>query len=169
MGIYDSFPMLDLDMDQAKLVVGVVAALVVVALLGFVVLSQQSTGFGTFSFLAPNPLTTQLNGPINMALGPDGQPVKTSTTLLVTVKNPTNHAVEDVVVMVTPSDNQALIAYPTSKTIPILDNSRQVLFTLRPNPLQAALSGKYDIEIEAFIDGKTYTQHVELEVTTNEP
>ncbi|MDO8625829.1 MAG: hypothetical protein Q7R47_07115, partial [Candidatus Diapherotrites archaeon] len=156
-------------MDQAKKLAAVVAGLVVIALLGFVVISQSSTGFGVLGFSQANPISTQLNGPINMTLGSDGLPQKTSTTLLVTITNPTNKPVYDAVVIVKPSDNQALIIYPPSKTIPILDNSRQIQFTLRPNPIQPALSGKYDIEVQAFLDEKIYTQHVELEVKTNEP
>ncbi|MDO8625147.1 MAG: hypothetical protein Q7R47_03620 [Candidatus Diapherotrites archaeon] len=169
MGIYDSFPMLDLDMDQAKKLATVVAGIVVIALLGFVIVSQQNTGFGVFGFLQPNPISSQLEGPINLSLGADGLPVKTSTSLVITLQNPTNKPVYDAVVIVKPSDNQAILVYPPSKTIPILDNSRQIQFTLRPNPIQPALSGKYDIEVQAFLDGKIYTQHVELEVKTNEP
>ncbi|MBS3061980.1 MAG: hypothetical protein J4215_05350 [Candidatus Diapherotrites archaeon] len=169
MGIYDSLPQLDLDMDSAKKYAAIVAAIVVVGCLAFVLFTQNNTAFSIFSFLNGNPIDAKFDGPINLSIGSDGLPVKTSTNLVVTLTNPSNQPARDVSILVRASDDQALIIYPSSRVIPVLDKTRNAQFTIRPNPVQPALSGTYLIEIQAFVGDKEYSKQIELQVKTNEP
>ncbi len=169
MGIYDSFPQLDLDNETAKKAILVILALVVIAGIGFIVFSQNNTALNIFGFLQSDPIDVKLDGPINLTIGEDGYPIKTSSNLVVTISNPENKAIEDVSVILKPADSQALIIYPTSRIIPVLDKTRTARFVIRPNPIQPALSGTYVIEIQVFIKDKEYRKLIELEVLTNEP
>ncbi|MBU0636001.1 hypothetical protein KKE06_03170 [Candidatus Micrarchaeota archaeon] len=151
MGLYETW---QFDSDLFKkggiVIVGLIVVIAVIWVLA-----------GAFQ---PAPLQVQLSGFINLATNPDGFPIQPNSELTITVTNPNPEPAHNVSVFVTPQDDRALIVFPDSMHIEILDKSRSFVVSIRPNPNERVLSGTYLLTVQTMIGSETYSQQVELEV-----
>ena len=88
--------------------------------------------------------------------------------LTVTVKNLSGSLASDVVVTVKADASDAIDVFPASRTIPTLDNRRELTpFVIRPNPESTVYSGTYILNIRTTINGQDSEKQVALELKAN--
>lgn len=89
-------------------------------------------------------------------------PIKNSeqTILDVKIANTSNQTARDVVVEVFAEDRRAISIAPPVTQISVLDEFRELEFVV--NPVGDVLPGKYILNIQTEINGKTYSKQAEL-------
>lgn len=157
MGLYDSFS-LNFDSETVKK-----AALLAGGLLALLVV-----GWFVYSSVSTKPLRVNLSGMIDLTTNPAGFQIKPAAELTITISNPFPEPVQNVSVFVKPRDEKALVVFPSSIRIGILDKSRTVLVSVRPNPIGRVLSGTYQLEVTAVIGNQVFSQSVEVEIKNPE-
>lgn len=158
MGIYDSVSLPSMDLEGVKNKAPIVGGILLLLLI---------LGAGYFLLQAKS-LSVQTDGKIDLSTNPDGLQRKPSAELHITVTNASPDAVHNVTVFIKPRDEKALLVYPDSIAIDVLDKSRTVLATVRTNPNERALSGIYEVEVTAVIAENRFTELVEIEINNPE-
>ncbi|MFH0955074.1 MAG: hypothetical protein V1777_03135 [Candidatus Micrarchaeota archaeon] len=155
MGIYDT---LNVDIDIQTFKWPLIALVIIIVLVAI-----GSVLFGAFR---PDPLELTLDGPIDLSVQANGYAKKPISELTVKLNNPVSGPVQNVSVFVEPQDPKSILVFQSPQTVPILDKSRTLSFTLRPNPIQNVLPGTYIINVTTTINGKQYAKSIELSIQT---
>ena len=83
-----------------------------------------------------------------------------STVLKVRLKNITGEKAENVLVKVVPEDDVSMLVFPKEKTVEVLGTgeTRELLFTIRPDPRAEILPGAYKIKVKTELNGKVFEE-----------
>lgn len=158
MGLYDGHKKVNLRLPEVRFdfdwkrykvpALGLAALLVILFFVFSVAMMVQPKALE--SRLEPNPLD----------LGKEQ-----NAYLTVAVKNLSGELASDVVVSVEAESSDAVDVFPGSRTIPTLDDRRELTpFVIRPNPDSMVYSGTYILNVRASINGRDYEQQVALEL-----
>lgn len=155
MGIYDTLNV-EVDLDTFKWPLVALVILVVLVAIGSVL----------FGAIQPDPLELHLDGSIDLSVQQNGYAKKPTADLTVKLNNPEAASMSNVSIFVEPQDPSSILVFQSPQTVPILDKSRTLVFTLRPNPIQNVLPGTYIINVTTTINGKQFAKSIELEIKT---
>jgi len=154
MGIYDTFPKLNIPKKAV-----IYAAVAVAAIVAIYFIYNALIGI-----TAAEPFYAEFD---KEALDLADEQAR-SVVLSVYVTNTTESTAIGSIVEVVPTDEKTIIVYPTKRTIETLGKSekRRLDFTVRTNPNEKVYAGVYTINVLVNINGEFFGKTISLKIKT---
>ncbi len=158
MGIYDEnkFVFAGLKIDPSQKLFKYIATAIAVVIIAIIVLSVGS------NLLKPDPFRLIFSkNPLDLSK-------EQNVLLKIQITNITEEKAENVLVKIVPEDNVSLLVFPIEETIAVLGKgeTRELLFTIRPDPRSEILTGQYKINIYAVINGEEFSKQSKIYIKT---